>query len=232
MWMTMKRGRVIPGLLTGVASLAVAAGLLLSPVGSAGAQPTNPVAMANNSTVGVWINGEYTTTANVAPGSTINMQADFTLGGGNSSWIYWVGYGWSGGTAAGCSNSLRYPSSTTTTTNFTLTAPNLPGTYDVVANLAPDPCGGFGGAGTTIAQITVAPSFANVCAAAQSYSTDPGVATGLCDKLAAMQAAAARGQYSVEANILKAFDNLVHAQTGKALTSEQAANLIAWAAEL
>lgn len=221
--------RVIPG----AAGLAVAAALLLSPVASADTTPTNPVGMANNSTANVFINGVNTTTATVDSNATINMQVDFTLGGGNPSWTYWVGYGWQGGSAAGCSDAVfLYPGYTSTTTYFNLTAPNLPGTYNVVGNLAPDPCGGFGGAGTTIAVITVPPTFANVCAAAQSYSTDPAVASGLCDKLAAMQAAESRGQTSVVANVLKAFDNQVKAQTGKALSETEAANLTDWAAQL
>jgi hypothetical protein len=55
-----------------------------------------------------------------------------------------------------------------------------------------------------------------------SYSTDHDVTAGLCDKLAAAAAAlnaTSRGQQ------IEAFDNQVRAQTGKALTQEQAATL-------
>lgn len=186
-----------------------------------------PIGGATNSTIsGVKMNGNTTTVAAVAPGTNVAMQATLTLGNGvNPSWIYWAGYGWVGAAgASGCSAGVGGVGDTTTT-NFNLTAPATAGIYDVGAALGPDYCPWAAPVpGPTIAKVVVT-SYSSVCALAQSYTTDPNVAQGLCDKLTAAEQAAGRGQMKTKGNILRAFNNQVNAQTGKALTSAQADTL-------
>lgn len=76
---------------------------------------------------------------------------------------------------------------------------------------------------------TVTVDEASLCTLTQEFSTDSGVASGLCAKLNAAAAAEARGQTKTQANDLIAFDNQVTAQTGKALTTDQANLLIEFA---
>ena len=222
MQVTKRRVGVLGGLLGTVAAVTLAAS-------SAFAQVTPPPSVvpiggATNSTISnVKINGTTTTVAAVAPGSTVAMQAKLTLGSGvNPGWIYWSGYGWSGAaSASGCSAGVGGIGDNTTTP-FNLTASNTAGVYDVVAALGPDPCPWSATTpGPTIAKIVVT-SYESVCALAESYATDPYVAQGLCDKLDAMEQAGMRGQDKTQANIQRAFSNQVDAQTGKALTAEQA----------
>jgi hypothetical protein len=52
--------------------------------------------------------------------------------------------------------------------------------------------------------------------------TDPSVASGLCDKLNAAAAAAARGNTAVKDNQLKAFRSQVDAQIGKSISAADA----------
>lgn len=87
---------------------------------------------------------------------------------------------------------------------------------------AVDNAGNQGSATTTF---TVQVNYSSLCNLATQFSTSTDVATGLCDKLTAASQAAARGQNAPKANILKAFNQQVSAQTGKALTSQQAAVL-------
>ncbi|GAA3704059.1 hypothetical protein GCM10022399_20830 [Terrabacter ginsenosidimutans] len=92
---------------------------------------------------------------------------------------------------------------------------------------ATDNAGNQGSATTTFNVLVSSGSLANLVT---QFSTNAGVATGLCDKLMAAAQAAARGQDTAKSNILRAFDQQVSAQTGKALTSEQASiltNLVA-----
>ena len=92
---------------------------------------------------------------------------------------------------------------------------------------ATDNAGNQGSATTTFNVQVSSGSLANLVT---QFSTNTGVATGLCDKLTAASQAAARGQDTVKSNILRAFDQQVSAQTGKALTPEQASiltNLVA-----
>lgn len=218
-----KRAGVVSGFL---GTIALATMMFASPALAQVTPPPSvvPIGGATNSTISnVKINGTTTTLATVAPNSSIAMQAKLTLGSGvNPSWGYWAGYGWVGSpTASGCSDPVGGVGATTTT-SFNLTAPATAGIYNVGAALGPDPCPWASPVpGPTIAMIVVA-SYQSVCALAQSYSTDPLVAQGLCDKLAAAQQAAGRDQAKVKANILRAFNNQVAAQTGKALTAEQA----------
>jgi hypothetical protein len=65
-----------------------------------------------------------------------------------------------------------------------------------------------------------------VCARARDYSLDPQVAESLCEMLAAAEAAEDRGDNDVKTRQLDAFAHLVDAQTGKALTAEEATDLL------
>ena len=92
---------------------------------------------------------------------------------------------------------------------------------------ATDNAGNQGFASTTFNVQVSSGSLANLVT---QFSTNTGVATGLCDELTAASQAAARGQNQTKSNILRAFDQQVSAQTGKALTPEQASiltNLVA-----
>jgi hypothetical protein len=71
-------------------------------------------------------------------------------------------------------------------------------------------------------------TFTSLCTLVRSYSTDPAVADGLCDKLAS--AGAASG--TARRNILNAFRNQLSAQTGKSITADQAAILLQLLTEL
>ena len=72
--------------------------------------------------------------------------------------------------------------------------------------------------------ILVVTSFSSVCdlATTCTATTNPDVGTSLCDKQTAAQDTAVRGDTRAEANILRAFDHQVSAQTGKALTTGKA----------
>lgn len=59
------------------------------------------------------------------------------------------------------------------------------------------------------------------------FSSDPAVAQGLLDKLMAAQSAEERGNLKAKQNQLKAFQNQVRAQTGKSLTADEGAILLA-----
>ena len=194
---------------------------------------TVPIGGGTNSTItDVRINGDTTTLAQVAPGSTVAMHAKTTLGPGvNPSWVYWTGYGWVGAaTASGCSGGTGGVGGTDPI-DFTLTAPTVAGVYAVGAALGPDPCPWASPVpGPTVAKIVVA-DHPSMCALVWEASTKPSVAAGLCDKLVAAAAAQERGQVNVEANVLKAFLNQVEAQRGKALSGERAdllRELVGW----
>ena len=87
------------------------------------------------------------------------------------------------------------------------------------------PTDNAGNQGSATTTFDVKVSSSNLCSLATQFSTSTDVGTGLCDKLTAAAQAAARGQNKVKTNILRAFDQQVSAQTGKALTSEQASVL-------
>lgn len=76
---------------------------------------------------------------------------------------------------------------------------------------------------TATFEITV--TYDGLCELARSYSGNPGVANSLCAKLASAQASAERGQTDSAAGMIAAFKNEVAAQSGKALTAQQAATL-------
>jgi len=73
---------------------------------------------------------------------------------------------------------------------------------------------------------STAVSYDAVCALARDYSSDPQVAGSLCEMLAAAEAADERGDNDVKTRQLDAFAYLVTAQTGKALTAEEATELL------
>ena len=91
---------------------------------------------------------------------------------------------------------------------------------------AEDVAGNVGSGSTTF---TVGVTYASLQALVAQFSTDPDVTSGLNDKLtAASKAKTAQAR----AGQLQAFANQVRAQTGKALTAEQAAILLALAQAL
>lgn len=82
------------------------------------------------------------------------------------------------------------------------------------------------------ASFTVTVDEASLCGLVRQFSTTSGVANGLCAKLDAAAASASRGQPGTAAKILSAFDNQVEAQSGKALTADQAKVITTFAAAL
>lgn len=234
MTLNSSRTRLRAGLMGVAGTLGLSLAVLAAPAAAQTIGPAQPIPIGGNgSTIsGVTLNGAATTYVLVEPASAVAVRATLTLGSGvNSSWVYWAGYGWAGATSpTACSHAVAGAGSTTTT-SFTLTAPSTPGVYDVLAALAPDPCPWY--QGPTVAVVEVAGgTTSSLCWLAERYSTDPAVAAGLCDKLAGAQAASDRGQANVAANIMRAFDNQVNAQSGKALTTDEADTLIAFAANL
>jgi hypothetical protein len=172
------------------------------------------------------INGAANTMATVAPGSAVSITANVADDHGS----YCVGcidnvpIGLSGaGNPAGC---LEQNGSTgnTYTNTVVLTAPTEPGVYDIVAeaNYTYYCSQYWNGTGTTIAKLLVPATSGQLCALARNTVTRTGVGKALCAKLSAAQAAADRGQARTSANILRAFDHQVSAQTGKSLTTDQA----------
>ena len=91
---------------------------------------------------------------------------------------------------------------------------------------AEDVAGNVGSGSTTF---TVAVTFASLQTLVARFSTNPDVTRGLNDKLAA---AAAAKNANTRASQLQAFANQVRAQTGKALTAEQAQLLLGLAEPL
>ncbi|HWN20385.1 MAG TPA: ExeM/NucH family extracellular endonuclease [Gaiellaceae bacterium] len=75
-------------------------------------------------------------------------------------------------------------------------------------------------------------TFASLCTLTQHHVTNKGIADALCSKLAAAEAAEARGDEEAKRGSLGAYVNQLEAQAGKALTAEAAAHLAALAATL
>jgi hypothetical protein len=92
-----------------------------------------------------------------------------------------------------------------------------------ISATAQDNAGNPGSGSTTF---TVVVTFASLKSLVATFSTDPSVTLGLSDKL---DAAAQAKNAKTRGNQLDAFENQVRAQTGKALTAEQAALLIGFA---
>lgn len=89
-----------------------------------------------------------------------------------------------------------------------------------------------GNSTTAITSFNVTVDYDSLCTLTGMFSSDSGVAQGLCAKLAAAKAAAARGQSKTKSNILGAFANQIDAQTGKAFASDQAVLLKRFAGTL
>lgn len=89
-----------------------------------------------------------------------------------------------------------------------------------------------GNRGSATTSFDVQVTYPSLCSLATQFSTSTDVATGLCDKLTAAAQAQAAGHDKPKANVLSAFDHQVAAQTGKALTSDQAEVLTNLAATL
>jgi hypothetical protein len=89
-----------------------------------------------------------------------------------------------------------------------------------------------GNAGSATASFAVTVDFDSLCTLVGQLSKNAGVANGLCAKLSAAKASAARGQSKTKNNQLDAFDNQVDAQAGKAFTASQATLLKSLAAKL
>ena len=87
-----------------------------------------------------------------------------------------------------------------------------------------------GNSSTAYGSFTVTADSTTLCALVHQFVDNRGIANSLCVKLDAAAAASARGQSKTKANVLGAFDSDVRAQTGKALTAEHAAVLVAFAA--
>lgn len=85
-----------------------------------------------------------------------------------------------------------------------------------------DKAGNKGAGATTF---TVRATFDSLCTLTQRFSSDSGVAGGLCAKLAAAAADQAAGQTNPMDNVLDAYNHQVAAQNGKALTAQQADTL-------
>jgi FIMAH domain-containing protein len=98
----------------------------------------------------------------------------------------------------------------------------LPGANSFSAT-STDRAGNIGSGATTFTMAATYTSVKNVVA---RLCGAPGVVDGLTAKLAAAQAAEAKGNLTAKANQLQAFVNQVNAQTGKSLTREAADILI------
>ena len=205
----------------------------MASTGSAFAAGTLPTAPPSPITVGfatisaMQINGQSGTQAVVASGSQVSLTATVSDNHGNycPDCIDNVPIGFLGQSSPlGCLENLGF-TGTTQTNTVTFTAPTTPGIYHIVATpLFTYYCSqdwNAGSGGTTIATLIVTGSSAQLCSLITSWSSDPDVAAGLCDKLAAAQAADDSGRMNVVSNVMRAFNNQLRAQTGKALTPDQ-----------
>jgi hypothetical protein len=102
------------------------------------------------------------------------------------------------------------------------------GTHTLSAT-ATDNAGNLGSGSTSF---TVTVNATSLCALVHQFSIKPGIANSMCVKLDAAAEAAARGLLKTQANNLRAFINEVAAQSGKALTADQATFLTKYAATL
>ena len=89
---------------------------------------------------------------------------------------------------------------------------------------ATDKAGNIGSGSTTF---TVGVTFDSLCTLSATLSTDSAVDKGLCDKLLAAKAAAAKNDIKTKNNSLNAYRQQVAAQSGKAVTKQQATLLTA-----
>ena len=89
-----------------------------------------------------------------------------------------------------------------------------------------------GNTGSNSTSFTVKASFDSLAAMTRQMVTIAGIAKSLCAKLDAAKAAEQRGNLMAKAGSLGAYINEVQAQTGKALTAQQAALLVQLAGAL
>ena len=89
-----------------------------------------------------------------------------------------------------------------------------------------------GNVGTGSTSFTVNVTYTSLSKLVSAFSTSTGVADALNSKLAAAEAAAARGQTATSQNILRAFTNQLDAQSGKAISAHHATLLANLAAQL
>ncbi|HWI60517.1 MAG TPA: GON domain-containing protein [Symbiobacteriaceae bacterium] len=82
-----------------------------------------------------------------------------------------------------------------------------------------------GNTSSATASFTVAVSYSSLCSLTQQFVTDGGLAQSLCAKLDAAKASADRQNLKSKAGQIGAYVKELQAQTGKALTPEQAAIL-------
>jgi hypothetical protein len=102
------------------------------------------------------------------------------------------------------------------------------GTHTLSAT-ATDNAGNLGSGSTSF---TVTVNATSLCALVHQFSINSGIANSLCVKLDAAASAATRGLVKTQANNLRAFINEVAAQSGKALTADQATLLTKYASTL
>ncbi|HEX4815917.1 MAG TPA: hypothetical protein VFV66_24485 [Nonomuraea sp.] len=82
-----------------------------------------------------------------------------------------------------------------------------------------------GNTGVGSSSFTVKVTVGSLCALTRQFSTNSGVANGLCAKLEAAGAAAARGNTNAKAGQIGAYLNQLAGQSGKAFTAQQVAIL-------
>ncbi len=192
---------------------------LFASTGSAFAARTLPTAPASPITVGfattstMRINGESGTQAVVASGSsvwlttTVSDNHRYCPSCFDNVPMSFIGQS----SPLGCLENICFTGRTQTDI-VTVTAPTEPGIYNILATsmftcyCSQDWNGGSGG--TTIATLIVTGSSAQLCSLITSWSTDPDVAAGLRDKLAAAQAADDAGRMNVVTHVMRAFNNV------------------------
>ena len=89
-----------------------------------------------------------------------------------------------------------------------------------------------GNTGSGSISFTVVVDFDGMCALVRQYVDKQDVADSLCEKLALAKAAAASGNTKAKQNILGAYVKQVEAQSGKSMTTAEAAKLIELAMQL
>jgi hypothetical protein len=134
--------------------------------------------------------------------------------------------------AQGTQESLSYTATISSPSGMSSDA----GTADFLVSATGASCAGdvvmFGSMLEDFVRSTATVTYDDVCATARRYATDQGVASSLCEQLAAAQASELRGASDVKQRQLSAAASLVSAQRGKSLTNAQADELLALIARL
>lgn len=89
-----------------------------------------------------------------------------------------------------------------------------------------------GNQATAMAAFEVRVTYGSLCALTQRFVTKTGVASSLCSKLRAAEAASLRGSTNALAGLMHAYSREVDAQTGKSISAANAAILLRLAAAL